>query len=663
MRRVKSRDPSSVIQIGTWRVDSALDEISRDGETTKLEPKMMQLLLCHAGHAGEVVSVEQLLDEVWKDVVVTPDSVYHAIAALRRVLGDDSKDPSYIANVMRRGYRLIAPVVRLGQADAPASPLQSPHSAAENQAVTPTVEVPQSQSIRKLTRGWLGITIISVLALTLTYIVIDKFLIPKPSGAASIAQTAPVASATPTTVAAFTPPPHPIAVLPFVNMSGDKEQDYFSDGLTEELLNSLSRINELQVAARTSSFYFKGEHADLPTIAHKLNVASVLEGSVRRSGHTIRVTAQLTNAITGFHLWSQTYDRELSDVLELETEIANAVANALKVTLLGDVAAKIEVGGTRNPAAFDAYLHALNADYSARDAKGSRAAIDGFTQAIRLDDNYALAYADRSLALSYFAATWAEGPAVRASFMHAEADARKAITLAPNLGEGHLALASLFESSLEFTHAAEEYERALALEPGNARLLGEYGQFAVKMGHTEAGLAAARRAVALDPLNAWNHAALGYALLFARRYKEGIAAYTYSKALSTNTVLTELANGMIGVGYYDAGDSQNARAACESADEDTKSYCLAMTYEKLGRHGDSETALAKLRALQGDARPVDYARVYAQWGDSARALGWLEAAMRRRDPALEDIKVSKLLDPLRNEPRFQAIERALKFPN
>jgi tetratricopeptide (TPR) repeat protein len=120
---------------------------------------------------------------------------------------------------------------------------------------------------------------------------------------------------------------------------------------------------------------------------------------------------------------------------------------------------------------------------------------------------------------------------------------------------------------------------------------------------------------------------------------------------------------MIGVGYYDAGDFQNARAACEGADEDTKSYCLAMTYEKLGRHGDSETALAKLRALQGDARPVDYARVYAQWGDSARALGWLEAAMRRRDPALEDIKVSKLLDPLRNEPRFQAIERALKFPN
>jgi TolB-like protein len=148
-------------------------------------------------------------------------------------------------------------------------------------------------------------------------------------------------------------------VLPFVNMSGDKDQEYFSEGLTEELLNSLSRINELQVAARTSSFSFQGEHPDIATVAHKLNVAAVLEGSVRRSDHTIRITAQLINAVTGFHLWSQTYDRDLGDVLKLQTEIATAVAEALKVTLLGDVSARIELGGTRNPAAFDAYLRGL----------------------------------------------------------------------------------------------------------------------------------------------------------------------------------------------------------------------------------------------------------------------------------------------------------------
>ena len=157
----------------------------------------------------------------------------------------------------------------------------------------------------------------------------------------------------PAASAVFAPPPHSIAVLPFVNMSGDKDQEYFSDGLTEELLNSLAEVNELHVAARTSAFSFKGKDTDIGTIARKLNVGAVLEGSVRRSGNTLRVTTELINAVTGFHLWSHIYDRDLGDVLKLETDIAGAVASALKVSLLGDVAAKIELGGTRNPAAFD----------------------------------------------------------------------------------------------------------------------------------------------------------------------------------------------------------------------------------------------------------------------------------------------------------------------
>lgn len=170
------------------------------------------------------------------------------------------------------------------------------------------------------------------------------------------------------TPGALNPPPHSIAVLSFVNISGDANQQYFSDGLTEEVLNSLTQINELQVAARTSSFSFQGPHPDIDTVAHKLNVASVLEGSVRRSGRTIRVTVQLNNAVTGFHLWSHNYDRDLGDVLKLQTEIATAVANALKVTLLGDEAARIERGGTRNPAAFDAYLRGSRALYSGEGA-------------------------------------------------------------------------------------------------------------------------------------------------------------------------------------------------------------------------------------------------------------------------------------------------------
>src|SRR5262249_47816061 len=228
---------------------------------------------------------------------------------------------------------------------------------------------------------------VALVAGAAVYFALDRFWIRKHP---TLQPTTPAAqaSAAPT---AFNPPPRSIAVLPFVNMSGDKEQEYFSDGLTEELLNDLARINELQVAARTSAFSFKGKDTDIGTVARKLNVGTVLEGSVRRSGHTIRVTTQLINAVTGFHLWSETYNRDLGDVLKLQTEIATAVASALKVTLLGDIAAKIEVGGTRNPAALDAYLRATKTFFfELTNQENVETAVAGYTEAIRLDPDYAL---------------------------------------------------------------------------------------------------------------------------------------------------------------------------------------------------------------------------------------------------------------------------------
>jgi len=210
------------------------------------------------------------------------------------------------------------------------------------------------------------------------------------------------------------------------------------------LLNSLSRINELQVAARTSSFSFQGEHPDIATVAHKLNVGAVLEGSVRRSAHRLRVTAQLVNGVTGFHLWSDTYDRDLGDVLKLQTEIATAVATALKITLLGNVAARIEIGGTHNPAAFDAYLRASKASSSFIEAATIQSAIAAYTEAIRLDPDYALAFAGRSRALSGYSQEFATGAAIREYLGRAQVDARQALKLAPELAEAHLALARFY---------------------------------------------------------------------------------------------------------------------------------------------------------------------------------------------------------------------------
>jgi TolB-like protein/tetratricopeptide (TPR) repeat protein len=495
---------------------------------------------------------------------------------------------------------------------------------------------------------------ITVVIITLGFLVVNQLVLSKRGaevGASPAAQSAPTGD--------FNPPPHSIAVLPFVNLSGDKEQEYFSDGLTVELLNSLAAINELQVAARTSSFSFK-EHPDIATVAHKLNVGAVLEGSVRRSAHTIRITAQLINAVTGFHLWSKTYDRDLGDVLKLQTEIATAVASALKVTLLGEVAAKVELGGTRNPAAFDAYLRGAKAVISRHEGKDIPAAIAAYTEAIRLDPHYALAFAGRSFALSAYAVDAETAAAAHEGFDKAQADARQALALTPDLAQAHLALAYVSEANLDFTQASDAYERALALAPGNAELLRRSGVFAARMGHFDAGLAATRRAVVLDPLARQSHSALGQALYEARRYEEAVAAFAEVISLDPDFKGNYAERGLA---YYGFGDLKSARASCETKPDYWYSLqCLAVIYDKLGRHADAEAELAKLKAAMGDAVAYQSATIYAQWGNRAQALEWLETALRLRDPGLIELKTDPLLDPLRKEARFQAVMRELKFP-
>ena len=551
------------------------------------------------------------------------------------------------AAFVERVQRLLSGEPSQGPTGTPSAP---PRLAAAPSTRKPVLALWQSKAALLAT--------ITVLVVALGYFVANRFVLSK-RGAEVGAAPAPAAQSAPAT--AFNPPPHSIAVLPFVNLSGDKEQEYFSDGLTEELLNSLAEINELQVAARTSAFSFKGKDTDIGTIARKLNVGAVLEGSVRRSAHTIRITAQLINAVTGFHLWSKTYDRDIGDVLKLQTEIATAVASALKVTLLGDVAAKVELGGTHNPAAFDAYLRGAKAYGSMRDTKDLPAAIAAYTEAIRLDPHYALAFAGRSIALTTAGGEAATEAALRESYDKAQADARQALILAPDLAQGHLALGLVSENALDFTQANAEYERALALAPGNAQVLRRSGQFAGYMGHFDAGIGAARRAVVLDPLARQSHTALGRALLTARRYEEAVAAFAEVISLEPDYTATY---GERGLTYYGLGDLESARTSCETKRDDWGSvWCLSVIYHKLGRHADAEAERAKLKAALGDTAAYEYVTIDAQWGNQAKALEWLETALRLRDPGLIYLKTDPLLDPLRKEPRFQAVQRELKFPN
>jgi TolB-like protein len=437
------------------------------------------------------VTREQLISKLWPKGIVDFDTGLNtAIRKLRVALGDTADKPRYIETLPRRGYRFIA-ALELDPAREPEPQAQpQPESAAcvrpiDDQPVRTTEDSLRQTTVPPRTGHRRYFAFLTALTVALVGVVVVRDWISREPARESAVTVAP----------SFSPPPHSVAVLPFVNISGDKDQEYFSDGLSEELLNALSRIDGLQVVARTSSFSFRGEHTDIAVIARKLNVATVLEGSVRRSGHTVRVSAELVDAITGYQLWSQSYDRSLGDVLALQTEIAAAVTHALQVTMLGGVAATTELGATRNPAAFDAYLRGLKwARTPPANAANALASIAAYSDAIRLDPGYALALAGRAYTLGTYAGNFASVPAVRESWDRARADAEKAIALAPNLGEAHMALGAVhLYASLDFIHAGEELDRALALAPGNAIVLYEYARFAAYLGRADAAIAAARR--------------------------------------------------------------------------------------------------------------------------------------------------------------------------
>jgi TolB-like protein/Tfp pilus assembly protein PilF len=465
--------------------------------------------------------------------------------------------------------------------------------------------------------------------------------------------------------ATFAPPPHSIAVLPFVNMSGDTQQEYFSDGVTEELLNSLSHLNELQVVARTSSFSFKGQNVDISTIAHKLNVGTILEGSVRRAGNTVRITVQLINAVTGFRMWSQTYDRNLSDILKVQKDVANSVAQELRITLAAGEIAKVELGGTNNANAYDAYLRGTQID-NGQNANGEtrRDALAAFDEAIALDPNFAKAYAERAWVLHEIAAT-VHNPGDRAGFREqARIAAERAVALAPDLGETHATLASIRAYALfDYVGAAPEFDRALNLSPGSATVQSRFAWYAADLGHFDQAINAARRAVSLDPQNPQPQAVLGVVLSYARRYPEALAAFQHFKALrpESNAIGGNIAQTLLA-----SGNVEQARQVCESPntamDEDDRHQCLALAYHFLGRQTDAERELNKFQALDGDSAAYSYARVYSQWGDVTTALQWLAKAEKLHDPLLWLLKVDWHLDPLRNEAQFKAIVARMNFP-
>jgi transcriptional activator of cad operon len=324
------RPTPTTLRIGAWCVNPTSGEISRDGETARVEARTMRLLLCLADHAGEVVSIDDLLNQVWSGVIVTPDSVYQSVASLRRLLGDDPKQPTYIATVPRLGYRMVAPVSPWPN-QSPDQPIAqtNPSRRSDNglpSAASPATTAPVPAPAPSQ-RPRLSTLVIWATGAALCVALVVAFLFH--GKLASRNRPASPSNA----VAAQSQPQKSIAVLPFLDLTEGMDHGPFADGMTEELIDKLSKIPGLRVPPPTSSFYFKGKQITIADVARQLGVAYVLDGSVRKSGARIRVAARLIRADNGYVVWSETYDRPLDDILMVQDDIAGEVTKALRASI------------------------------------------------------------------------------------------------------------------------------------------------------------------------------------------------------------------------------------------------------------------------------------------------------------------------------------------
>ncbi|MGI9103272.1 MAG: adenylate/guanylate cyclase domain-containing protein [Terriglobales bacterium] len=449
-----------------------------------------------------------------------------------------------------------------------------------------------------------------------------------------------------------------IAVLPFVDLSAEKNQEYFSDGLAEELLNDLTKVPGLRVAARTSSFQFKGKTGDLREVGEKLNVAAILEGSVRKEGRRVRITAQLIKTADGFHLWSETYDRQLNDIFAVQEEIARSVAASLKMTLLE---AKSGSGSTRagNSEAYTLYLQGRYF-LDRRTKEGLEKAIGCYEQAVKLDPGYAAAWAGLAAARSRLADS-GYVPLDR-TYAQARQAAARALELDPDFAEAHAAMGSIQQRyDWDWTGADSSYKKALELEPGNAAVIRGAAEQAIAMGRLEDALVLDRRAANLDPLGAATQYSLALHAYFAGHFDEAIAASRKALELSPGHVQAHMLLGNI---YLAQARPQDALTEIEKEPETVwRLFGRTLTYHALGRKKESDAALAEIVTKFHEEAAYQIAEACAFRGEADCAFKWLDKAYAQRDGGLTQMKGDLLLKKLEHDPRYAAFLKKMRLPS
>ena len=589
-----ARSPPDTIKdfafdVFTINVDAGL--LLKAGEKVPLGPRPFEVLLYLINKHDGVVNKQELFEQVWGTEFVTDSALTQVIKEIRQALGDDAQSPKYIRTVHRKGYQFIAPL-------------------------TDGTHIAKRRS--RMFQFALVLSAIGILILAITIWVKSTEL---------------------------DYPQNSIAVLPFINLSEDARNEYFSDGISEELLNLLTKVPQLQVVSRSSSFSFKGKNVDITTIAKQLNVAHVLEGSVRRDGNQLRITVQLIDTASDKHLWSETYDRALTDIFVIQNEIATKVVVKLKVTLLGDAPKAEET----NPEVYALYLRARNLGRRGT-SKDWEQSTELYQRALAIDPNYVKAWS--GLADSYSRQTgWGLRPLDEGQTLARET-ANQALAIDPDCAPAHATLSGIalsYDKDLEA--AARHLERALELEPTNPEILSMVARLAANFGRLDEAIAIGEYMVNRDPINPVYHESLGFSYLRARRLDEAIASFRTALTLSPGY---RAAHYRIGEALLYKGELQAALAEMQQEQQQPPKRLEGevMVYHALGQAAASNAALAELidKYERGGAYNIAY--VLAFRGEADRAFAWLDKAVQYNDSGLGQVASQLEFTNIHDDPRW-----------
>ena len=614
-------------------LDTANQCLWRGPERVAIPPKPYDMLRYLVENPGRLVTHDELLEKLWPEIYVNPELIRKYILDIRKILGDRPDKPEFIETVTKRGYRFIAPVI-----DESATP--PPELGTQKDVVPGTASSEEEKSSRS--RYFRKLAIIPILGIVVAAAAASHLWFARGRSTRSSLNASS------------------IAVLPFVDMSPAKDQEYFSDGLAEQLIHELAKVSGLKVVGRSSAFQFRGKNEDLREVGRKLGVANILEGSVRREGNHVRITADLIKADDGFQLWSQTYDREINDIFAVQDEIARATTDALRLKLLGGNGQPLASAlRSTNAEAYQAYLQGQYFSGQGPNKEDLGKAVAYSEQAIKLDEKYAPAWALRASAQI----AMAEGGLtdVTEGFQKARDDAERAIALDPTLTSAYLALAKTqINCDWNWDAANASITKAAALEPGSIEVLRIRSYQSRILGNLDQAIKLYEQVVALDPLSANSYARLGYLLYAAGRYDE--ARVTLQKALDLNpqSAGVHLTTGKILVAE---GNPQQALVEIEKEPSAWgKLTGEVLAYHALGREQDSNAALADLIAKYRTFAAYQVAQVYAYRGESDKSFEWLEHAYKQRDPGLPEIKSNPLFKNLRHDPRYAELLKKMRLP-